>query len=88
MALSEDEKLALSQFTSSDLYRRAKEEILSISTQPSTLLTGGMLAPEVAIALAAEKGIQNAFRALELLSRPSASIQNPPTHKPLRTTKQ
>lgn len=82
--LSDEEKIELARFVDSNLYKRAKEAVLSLSSTPvSSLLVTGLNAPEAGIIMAIEKGAAAAFTQLERLSRPTVEQLPAPTYKPI-----
>ncbi len=68
MPLNEEQQQALSAILDSDLFKRAKEEVLAEANYD----VSSLLAPEAGIAMAQEKGVRRAFIILANLCRPIA----------------
>tara|TARA_R110002167_G_scaffold149822_1_gene343285 strand:+ start:4416 stop:4664 length:249 start_codon:yes stop_codon:yes gene_type:complete len=64
--LSEQEQIQLKEILNSPLFKKAQEQAIAEGEGPVYHLP----APEQGMALAAEKGLRNAFRTLHLITQP------------------
>lgn len=83
MALNDQQRQELSKILDSDLFRKAKDEVLKLADGPVYEL----LAPEQAMALAIQKGTRDTFRLLHKICEKPMVPTKPKLSSSLNHTK-
>lgn len=71
--MNTEQQAELAKLISTDLFKKAREEVLRISESS----VAGIPAPEATIQMAVEKGVRRAFNLLERITKPAPDQRQP-----------
>lgn len=83
--INEDERQQMAQLVSTQLWQRAKREVLE--QVPVEVMGSSRTAENVALDLAYKEGMHEAFRRLEALGAPAAALAAPPAPRYITKTR-